>query len=416
MSPALRIDRLLPPWLLALAVCLATLVAITVLQQQQQPAVETPRKIRQQQQPLRTAPQESIPNLESFVVADPGAATTTYQVMLQQADEEPPMPLERARQEQNSAAVALSWLARHQQADGSWSFAHRGEKCDAGCSHEGKNAEQRNEPTALVLLNFLGAGQSDVTRGPYQANCKTGWAYLLAQKKESKQGDISFADFSQGNTRTQSLCTLLLCEASQRSGDESTKQLAQAALNQLLREPLELDDGWRWLALHSARLNGLKTNESLTISANQFLAGSLQLRPSGESAVQRQRKLVSTGLLAQMTAGWREKDIFVERATKSIIDDGVVGNDVDQLFFSTLALRSQPTAWEDWSRQRRKHLVASQSREGHSAGSWYFADDSSAKSGGRLYCTAMVLASQEIYYRYLTVYKPIPALDAQQEF
>ena len=321
---------------------------------------------------------------------------------------------------ERAVAAGLSWLANHQQEDGSWSFAHRVRHCDESCDHEGARSDLRNGPTALVLLSYLGASQSHVSRGPYQKRIADGWNYLLAQKKESKKGDISYADFSQGNAQTQSLCTLVLCETLHDTKDDDTRKLAQAALNQLLRAPIEFDDGWRWLALHSAKLNGLEIAEPAPVASSQFLAGSLQLRPTDERGVLRQRKLVALGLLGQVIEGWREKDVFVESAAKSVSDAGIVGEDIDHQYFATIALFNQGynrgPAWDIWHRKLRKQLVESQAKAGHVAGSWYFGDDSAANTGGRLYCTVMAINSIEIYYRYLSVYKAIAPLEVQQEY
>jgi hypothetical protein len=54
----------------------------------------------------------------------------------------------------------------------------------------------------------------------------------------------------------------------------------------------------------------------------------------------------------------------------------------------------------------REHLLATQSLEGHRAGSWFFDDRHGGGRGGRLYCTALAAMSLEVYYRHQPIYQP----------
>ncbi|MFM2094285.1 MAG: hypothetical protein RIS70_1409, partial [Planctomycetota bacterium] len=56
-----------------------------------------------------------------------------------------------------------------------------------------------------------------------------------------------------------------------------------------------------------------------------------------------------------------------------------------------------------WNEQMRNFLVATQSREGHEAGSWFFVDQH-GNAGGRLYTTAMCIMILEVYYRHMPLY------------
>jgi hypothetical protein len=74
--------------------------------------------------------------------------------------------------------------------------------------------------------------------------------------------------------------------------------------------------------------------------------------------------------------------------------------------------------WKRWNRRLRKHLLETQSDEGHEAGSWASPGaggvmgagafnagvgtntEHGASRGGRLYCTALCLLALETYYRY----------------
>jgi hypothetical protein len=76
--------------------------------------------------------------------------------------------------------------------------------------------------------------------------------------------------------------------------------------------------------------------------------------------------------------------------------------------------------WDRWNNTMREHLVRSQIRLGHAAGSWDVADRHGIM-GGRLYMTSLALLTLEVYYRHLPLYQrdriemPLvnPALEAK---
>ena len=60
--------------------------------------------------------------------------------------------------------------------------------------------------------------------------------------------------------------------------------------------------------------------------------------------------------------------------------------------------------WEFWNPRMREHLIATQSKYGHEAGSWFF-ENKFGEEGGRLYTTAMAAMTLEVYYRYSPIYQ-----------
>ncbi|MCE9581514.1 MAG: hypothetical protein K8T20_03250 [Planctomycetes bacterium] len=91
--------------------------------------------------------------------------------------------------ERQSIASSLGWLARHQEADGSW-------KASGGPGH---GFEALYEPdaakscdvmaTSLALLAFVGDGNSP-WMGPYQETVTRAWQWLLAQQAATKCGAL----------------------------------------------------------------------------------------------------------------------------------------------------------------------------------------------------------------------------------
>ena len=77
------------------------------------------------------------------------------------------MSLGATEASEEAVDAALVWLAAHQLADGSWSFDHRGGKCQGRCDHHGNAGGATAAATAMALLPFLGAGHTHV-EGKYQ--------------------------------------------------------------------------------------------------------------------------------------------------------------------------------------------------------------------------------------------------------
>ena len=73
-------------------------------------------------------------------------------------------------------------------------------------------------------------------------------------------------------------------------------------------------------------------------------------------------------------------------------------------YYGTLALyQHQGETWGAWNEMIKDQLLAHQSRSGRTAGSW---DPRGqwAKTGGRVYQTAICTLTLEVYYRYLPGY------------
>ncbi|MCE9581513.1 MAG: hypothetical protein K8T20_03245 [Planctomycetes bacterium] len=93
------------------------------------------------------------------------------------------------KQERQSVAQSLGWLARHQEADGSW-------KNSGGPGH---GFESLYEPdaasasdvmaTSLALLAFVGDGNSPWT-GPYRETVLRGWLWLLEKQAATRCGAL----------------------------------------------------------------------------------------------------------------------------------------------------------------------------------------------------------------------------------
>ncbi|KAF0246651.1 MAG: hypothetical protein FD180_470 [Planctomycetota bacterium] len=94
---------------------------------------------------------------------------------------------ELEKMETESVASALAWLARHQEADGSW-------KASGGAGHGFEALYEADAAkscdvmaTASALFAFMGDGNS-LWMGRYQEAVKRGWNWLVQQQKATKTG------------------------------------------------------------------------------------------------------------------------------------------------------------------------------------------------------------------------------------
>ena len=84
------------------------------------------------------------------------------------------------KQSERAVAAALFWLARHQNKDGSWSLHDYPAHCaDKTCTGAGE-AQSDTGATAMGILPYLAAGQTHLTKGPYQNNIHQALYYLMS--------------------------------------------------------------------------------------------------------------------------------------------------------------------------------------------------------------------------------------------
>ena len=338
--------------------------------------------------------------------------------------------LQQGATKESEAAVdrALDWLVAHQNYDGSWNFDLRVSRCKGKCTHSGTGAIARNAATALGVLPFLGAG---ITRqsGRYRSEVTSAIRYLL-DRQDRRGGYLE----PQGTMYSHGLVTLALCElvalekrephaSSFRRQKKRLREAAQRAIDYVIAaqhhaggwryEPGQSGDtsvvGWQAMALQSGRLAGLnvpdKTMHGITKFLDAVSSGSYGAtygyqdsgaRP-GTSAV---------GLLCRMYLGWDRTHPGISAGVDYLNRIGPSSNNLYYDYYATQVMHHyQGDSWEQWNSMLRDHLVQSQARQGHAAGSWYFDGDFGSDIGGRLYLTAMATMTLEVYYRHLPIYQ-----------
>jgi hypothetical protein len=229
------------------------------------------------------------------------------------------------------------------------------------------------------------------------------------------------ADLQQGTMYAQGIATIALCEAYAMTGDDDLKTTAQRALDFIVAAQNRQTGGWRYvpgspgdttvlgwqlMALKSGYLARLRVPSPVVYRAMKYL-DSVQADGGayyGYQAPEKQPTTTSVGLLCRMIAGWERDRPALVRGIAYLASQGPSTDNMYYNYYATQIMRHHGgSEWKKWNEQMREHLVATQSRQGHEAGSWYF-DGGHARPGGRLYNTAMAVMTLEVYYRYLSLY------------
>jgi hypothetical protein len=324
----------------------------------------------------------------------------------------------RGGNDKSEAAVerGLRWLRAHQNSDGSWSCDHAKGPCQGLCRNPGTDACTTGS-TALVLLAFLGAGYTHVD-GEYQDTVKRGLYYLTTKAIITKHG----ADLQDGSLYGQGISTAALCEAYAMTGDKSLRDLAQKAIHFIVYAQDTRGGGWRYspgqpgdttvtgwqlTALKSGQMAGLEV-PSPTIALIERFLDSVQTEEGacyGYRTTDPGRATTAVGLLCRMYTGWSRYRPALQRGVLYLYKWGPSDDNMYFNYYATqVMIQSDGAYWPTWNRQMRDFLIATQAKNSHESGSWYFPGGYGDR-GGRLYNTAMAVMTLEVYYRYMPLYQ-----------
>jgi Squalene-hopene cyclase C-terminal domain/Prenyltransferase and squalene oxidase repeat len=327
-----------------------------------------------------------------------------------------------------AVAAGLRWLARHQSGDGRWSldrFSSAGD-CDGQCDGEG--IESDTAGTALALLPFLGAGQSQ-KQGLHQEAVDRGLKWLVSRQRR----DGSLMGSGGGRMYAHGLATIVLCEALAMSGDDSLRPAAQRAIDFIVRAQHE-EGGWRYhpgdegdtsvvgwqlMALQSGKIAYLDVPKSTFERAGRFLDTVRGGRHGGLFAYQPGRgpspAMTAEGLLCRQYLGWQKENLGLREGINRLLKEALPREDEPNIYYWYYATQvmhhvgGEP--WKIWNAAVRDALLSMQEQEGHRAGSWSprggAIGDIDSHQGGRIYMTSLALCTLEVYYRYLPLYRGI---------
>ncbi len=326
---------------------------------------------------------------------------------------------------------ALRWLAARQAADGSWSFDHR-RKNDRHRDHQAGSLKNcRIGATALALMTFLGAGETQ-KHGMYMDRVENGLKYLVGHAVKVPEGyDLrgrigpNHNQVPGGNypMYAHALATIAICEAYAMTRDRRLRPVAQGAIEFIYQTRNQEQGGWRYrpkeagdlsvsgwmiMALQSGKTARLRVIRTAFTSSTTFLDATQHERGSKYSYTPGQGPRPSTtsiGLLCRMYLGWKNDHPALQNGVSYLSQTGPSPNNMYYNYYATQVMHHAGGAtWPKWNLVMRDSLVQTQLKKGPEKGSWNVTDPHGG-SGGRLYQTCLSAMTLEVYYRHLPLYQ-----------
>ncbi|MFW6107581.1 MAG: hypothetical protein ACOC70_00140 [bacterium] len=346
---------------------------------------------------------------------------------------------------ENAVARGLDWFARHQDADGKWSHTRftrhckpNAPKCSPGIFDQPALHLVRIDPglTGLALLCFAGSGHTHLRDGPYQENARRAADWLCGQQAKSGLiGDYPrkvnyYMMYNHG------IATLALGELYAMTGDPKLRPHLEKAVQFIARaqQPSGAWDytdvksgrydtsvtGWQVMALKAAHSGGIQIPAYTLYTTADFMErvtlpdGQVYYANKYPSARSRGHGMAAVGLTAQQFLGFPNDRRMARRQVHILLRHPPdwsrlnLRNRSDSVYYwyyATLALfQTGGEVWDRWNPKMKKALLAHQRRDGCADGSWDAPNTQWARTGGRLYVTALNVLSLEVYYRYLPLY------------
>ncbi|MCI0342835.1 MAG: hypothetical protein L0216_17115, partial [Planctomycetales bacterium] len=335
----------------------------------------------------------------------------------------------------------LAWLARHQSEDGRWGCTEFRMQCPGSdpCFGEGESVGHTLydiSTTGLAVLAFLGAGKLPGA-GEHGDVVRKGLAFLAGRVRSD--GAI-YGDPSGESMYNQGIGTWALCEGAGLTRDPELLSSATRGVGYIARAqrngggwdyggPSYVTDrndmsvtGWQVMALRSAALAGIQVPPATWRKAKGFLQRGTAPDGSVVYAVQGgwtgggrcsgSLAMSAVGLICRMylgdEPGSRELLPIVRRISSAPPCYGEHTMQTSYFwYYGTLAMfQWGGPEWEEWNRGLREALLPLQRAGGHVAGSWD-PSDGYARTGGRVYSTALNVLNLEVYYRYLPLYRDV---------
>lgn len=327
---------------------------------------------------------------------------------------------------EEAVLAGLAWLARQQQANGSWSLCG---PYSSGVPSEWENPEAA---TAMALLAFQGHGDTH-KEGEYRRNVARGWEWLL--KQQDADGNFFHQGAFNHHFYTQGQCTIALCELYGMTEDEKFKEPAMRAI-QYLVDSQAPEGGWRYspktdsdvsvtgwivMALQSARMAGLEVPQDTLTRVERFL-DRVALHEGARYGYQKgspvSLAMTAEALLCRQYLGWPRDDARLVAGVEwitapgNLIDFSEGNRDVYYWYYATqVAHHMEGDYWKRWNEVMKEQMIKHQVKPPHrEAGSWdpeRPSRDAHGPNGGRLYVTCLSIYMLEVYYRHLPIYAGI---------
>ena len=310
----------------------------------------------------------------------------------------------------------LLWLARHQAANGSWSFehpyctdpfGHPSQQCL--CRTKGYIEGHTKASTSIALLPFLGAGNTHLN-GPYKEVVYRGLEQLKTtldiELKELHLENPDFVSTFSGDLYGYGITALVMAEAFAMTGDPDLERYVNALSVFLAKHqhPLggwryELGQpgditvtGWQVVALKSSQLAGAAVHSDIFRQANHFLDS---LTPPAASPRRGQAQIVANriggiirdptryhylasfaktttrepgectsavGLLCRLYTGWSGNDPRLLQGVNQLLKSNTHPALLlyRNFYLAQILLHIDHPSWDQWNRRNRDFLVRTQ--------------------------------------------------------
>jgi hypothetical protein len=360
---------------------------------------------------------------------------------------------------EDAVEAGLTWLAAHQDLDGTWNRFEFNRHCPAndkcaGVAVRRTESSLRSGLTGLALLAFLGAGYTD-REGPHQQVVTRAVKALLG----AQMPDGGFDPDERMAGYNDALSTFALAEYYALTQEPRVRAPLERAVTRLVLSQQELG-GWdyvprpdsgrndtsitAWIvqALHACVAAGIHVPPRTLISAALHFEraagadGRVWYSDAGtgfridEATLQPVYRygpaMTAAGLTSEQLLGWRSDSGLVRKQQAGLFEQMpsaalLQGGDPTQLhsyyywYYGTIAMfQAGGERWERWNANLRDAILPLQNRDRHPGGSKKHAHGSWppfgpnwgkwGRMGGRVYTTAIAVLTLEIYYRQTPAY------------
>ena len=328
----------------------------------------------------------------------------------------------------------LDWLAKHQtQDEGDWDSDGFQAQCMGNLCDDKGNEACDPATTGLAVLSFLGAGYTHQA-GRYKKTVSDALKYL----NRIQDGEGCIGPRKGPYIYAHAVCTLALAEAYGLTSSPLLRQPTKKAVAFLLDSQLDNPAGagklgwgvlpdkgenrlevttWATLALRSAReaglavpqgaLDGIKTwlhsiTDPTTGTICSVPARSMGSLPNASTEACTAMGMFMRHLLGEDT----EKNTILEKGAAYLLSRLPALQDrngfLDPVpwYFGTLALfHAGGRQWAAWNQNLKKVVLKVQCKSGCEKGSWD-ARGAWGAFGGRIFTTALLAMTTQVYYRY----------------
>jgi prenyltransferase beta subunit len=321
---------------------------------------------------------------------------------------------------EQAIALALDWLKRRQESDGSWSLAKHG-------GAEGHDIAA----TGFAMLAFFGWNIKHTEPDTYDYHQVMAKAVKWLLDHVGDDGDLTGG--AKNGMYDQGIATMALAEAYGLTKDPALREPLERAVDFIIKGQSRQLGGWRYrpgskdndtsvvgwqvMALSSARLAGIEVPDRVFQLAGAWLDQVASGPFKGRYAYQQNRQpspaMTAEGMFCRQLMGTPPTDQRQAGSAaylKSNLPNPGSPN-YYYWYYACLALHQhRGPLWQEWNARMKPTLLTTQIKQGDDAGSWPDKGQWTKGRGGKIMSTAMSALSLEVYYRYLPMYAlPEPA-------